>query len=104
AEQLLHRMGVWEVRNQRPAELSGGECQRTAVARALINNPDLLLADEPTGALDQDNATLMAQLLAEISQTDGKAVILVTHSVDLAGQMDAVYHLDRGILVADNQT
>jgi ABC-type lipoprotein export system ATPase subunit len=104
AEYLLKRMGVWDLRNRRPTELSGGECQRTAVARALINDPDLLLADEPTGALDQDNAILMAGMLAEISRIDGKAIVLVTHSADLAGRMGVVYQLRKGQLEAGNLT
>src|SRR5680860_58920 len=56
AEYLINKVGIWEQRNQKPSEMSGGECQRTAVVRALINKPELILADEPTGALDEENA------------------------------------------------
>jgi len=96
AESLIRRMGLWDMRNQYPGELSGGECQRTAVARALINDPDLILADEPTGALDEVNALNLIDLLAEINQTDGKTIILVTHSMVLAGRMGKVLSLQHG--------
>ena len=96
AEMLVKRMGLWEMRNQYPGEMSGGECQRTAVARALINDPDLILADEPTGALDQDNALNLIDLLLEINRSDGKTIILVTHSAELAGKMNRVEELKHG--------
>lgn len=88
AEELISRVGLWEVRNQKPAELSGGECQRAAVARALINNPEILLADEPTGALDENNTVNLAKLLLEINRDYGLTIVLVTHSADMAGKMD----------------
>ena len=94
AEALVRRMGLWEVRNQHPGQLSGGECQRTAVARALINDPCLLLADEPTGALDHANALNLIELLLEINRVDGKTIILVTHSDELAGKMDRAIAID----------
>ncbi|MFA5815852.1 MAG: ABC transporter ATP-binding protein [Bacteroidales bacterium] len=93
AEGLVKHMGLWEMRNQYPGQLSGGECQRTAVARALINDPDLLLADEPTGALDEANALNLIELLTEINKLDGKTIILVTHSAELAGRMGRVVEL-----------
>ncbi len=96
AEELVKRMGLWEMRHQYPAQLSGGECQRTAVARALINDPDLILADEPTGALDEANALNLIELLTEINKNDGKTVILVTHSAELAGKMGRVVELKNG--------
>ena len=82
----------------KPSELSGGECQRTAVARALINKPLLILADEPTGALDEENAGHLAELLNHLSGEEGVSLIVVTHSTELASQMDIVYHLKNGIL------
>ncbi|MCX6225816.1 MAG: ABC transporter ATP-binding protein [Bacteroidia bacterium] len=93
AEVLVKRMGLWEMRNQYPGELSGGECQRTAVARALINDPDLILADEPTGALDEVNALNLIELLIEMNKLDGKTIILVTHSEELAGKMGRVVEI-----------
>jgi ABC-type lipoprotein export system ATPase subunit len=91
-------MGIWEVRNQKPGELSGGECQRAAVARALINDPQVLLADEPTGALDQKNAVNLVDLLTEINRTDGKTIVMVTHSAELAGSMNRTLQLHEGII------
>jgi len=98
AEHLLRKVGIWEQRNQKPSELSGGECQRTAVVRALINKPKLILADEPTGALDEQNAMNLADLLNHISGEEGVSLILVTHSSELASQMDKIYHLKNGRL------
>jgi len=98
AEHLLRKVGIWDQRNQKPSELSGGECQRTAVVRALINRPQLVLADEPTGALDEQNAGNLADLLNHISSEDGVSLIVVTHSSELASQMDKVYHLRNGRL------
>ena len=98
AEHLLRKVGIWELRNQKPSELSGGECQRTAVVRALINKPQLILADEPTGALDEQNAGNLAGLLNHISGEEGVSLVVVTHSSELASQMDQVYHLKNGML------
>jgi len=98
AEMLIRRAGLWEVRNQKPGELSGGECQRAAVARALINNPDLILADEPTGALDHANAINLMDLFLEISKEQGKSLILVTHSADMASKTSRSLHLLNGRL------
>lgn len=99
AEHLLRKVGIWEQRNQYPSELSGGECQRTAVVRALINKPQLILADEPTGALDEQNAGSLAELLNHISSEEGVSLVVVTHSAELALQMDRVYHLKSGRLL-----
>jgi lipoprotein-releasing system ATP-binding protein len=96
AEILIKRMGIWTMRNQYPGQLSGGECQRTAVARALINDPDLILADEPTGALDEANALNLIDLLIEINKLDRKTVMLVTHSWALAEKMGRVVELKEG--------
>jgi len=98
AEILLKRTGIWEQRFQKPAELSGGECQRAAVVRALINQPSLILADEPTGALDHENALMLTDLLLELNREQGTALIVVTHSMELASKMDTVYHLLDGRL------
>jgi len=98
AEALLKRTGIWEQRFQKPAELSGGECQRAAVVRALINQPSLILADEPTGALDEENAELLAKLLLELNNEQNTALIVVTHSQALASKMNTVYNLHAGIL------
>lgn len=99
AHKLINRMGLAEVIHQKPSELSGGECQRTAVARALINRPGLILADEPTGALDQKSSGILADLLVELNKEEGVTLIVVTHSTDLAKKMDKIYRLENGKLV-----
>jgi len=92
-EALAERLGLMEVKNQKPGELSGGECQRAAVARSLINDPQMLLADEPTGALDEANATNLVTLLLEVTREQGKTLILVTHSAQVAVRMERVIAL-----------
>lgn len=99
AQRLINRLGLSAVAHQRPAELSGGECQRTAVARALINQPRLLLADEPTGALDHQSAFNLVDLLVEMNREEGVALIVVTHSMEVARKMDTIYSLEDGKLL-----
>ena len=98
AEQLLDRVGLKHRLTHRPGQLSGGECQRVAVVRALINQPKLLLADEPTGSLDHAAATNLGQLLCESNKEEGVALVLVTHSLELARQMPRVLELRDGEL------
>ena len=98
AETLVKRVGLWEHRHKKPGVLSGGECQRTAVVRALINSPGLLLADEPTGALDHDNSLHLIELLQEFNREEKVSLIIVTHSLELADKMQSVYKLDKGKL------
>ncbi len=98
AERLLERVGLKHRLTHRPGELSGGECQRVAVVRALINQPKLLLADEPTGSLDHASATNLGQLLTELNKEEGVALVLVTHSLELARQMPRVLELRDGEL------
>ena len=93
---LLARVGLGERLDHRPSQLSGGERQRVAVVRALINQPKLLLADEPTGALDRGSALSLAQLLIELNQEQSVTLILVTHALDLAGKMGRVLKLEDG--------
>jgi ABC-type lipoprotein export system ATPase subunit len=78
--------------------MSGGECQRTAVVRALINKPKLILADEPTGALDEENANALTDLLKKLSDEEGVTLVTVTHSAVLAEQMDKKFTLRKGTL------
>lgn len=99
AKRLIERVGLSGVVGQKPSELSGGECQRTAVVRALINRPALLLADEPTGALDQKSSGNLTDLLIELNKEEGVALVVVTHSLDVAKKMDRIYRLDNGRLV-----
>ena len=98
AEELLERVGLENHLNFFPAQLSGGELQRTAVARALINKPMLILADEPTGSLDQKSSNNLAKLLTELNKEQEVTLIVVTHSNDLAGLMGNSYHLRNGRL------
>jgi ABC-type lipoprotein export system ATPase subunit len=99
ARRLIERVGLSGVIGQKPSELSGGECQRTAVVRALINRPALLLADEPTGALDQKSSGNLTDLLIELNREEGVALVVVTHSLDVAKKMDRIYRLDNGKLI-----
>jgi lipoprotein-releasing system ATP-binding protein len=99
AERLLKRVGLGERLHHRPGQLSGGERQRAAVVRALINQPQLLLADEPTGALDQASATALGGLLVELNQEEGVTLMVVTHALDLAKRMGRVLELQDGKLV-----
>ena len=100
ARRLLTRVGLAERLAHRPGQLSGGERQRVAVVRALINQPRLLLADEPTGSLDQTSAQQLVQLLLELNGEEGVALIVVTHARDLAQRMGRVLELNNGRLSA----
>lgn len=99
ARKLLDRVGLGERLTHRPGQLSGGERQRVAVVRALINQPKLLLADEPTGALDRASAEGLARLLVELNKEHGVTLIVVTHALDLAKQMGRVVEIRDGQLV-----
>ena len=99
AERLLKRVGLGERKSHRPGELSGGERQRVAVVRALINQPQLLLADEPTGSLDHASAQQLGQLLLELNREEGVTLIVVTHARELARRMGRVLELKDGRLV-----
>ena len=98
AERLLKRVGLGERRSHRPGELSGGERQRVAVVRALINQPQLLLADEPTGSLDHASAQQLGQLLLDFNHEEGVTLIVVTHARNLARRMGRVLELKDGRL------
>jgi len=96
AEELLTRVGLGDRLNSYPDVLSGGEQQRVAIARALINNPDLILADEPTGNLDDDTATEILELLLEVVRDSGKTMIIATHSNEIINYADKVYAIHNG--------
>jgi ABC-type lipoprotein export system ATPase subunit len=98
ARRLLDRVGLGGRIDHRPGQLSGGERQRVAVVRALINQPELLLADEPTGALDRAAAEELARLLIELNREERVTLILVTHAPDLAARMKRVFQLQDGRL------
>lgn len=98
AHRLLERVGLKDHLGHRPGQLSGGERQRVAVVRALINHPKLVLADEPTGSLDQAAADNLGRLLLELNREEGVALILVTHSRELAQRLPRVLELKAGLL------
>jgi lipoprotein-releasing system ATP-binding protein len=99
AMELLKSVGLEGKTHQRPGQLSGGECQRTAVVRALINQPKLLLADEPTGSLDGESAKQLGDILIKLNKEHELALIVVTHSLELAERMGKVYELIDGKLI-----
>ncbi len=99
AERLLGVMGLSERIHHQPAQLSGGEQQRVAVARAMVNNPILILADEPTGNLDPDTSTVVFAALTDLVRNEGAAALIATHNMELARYMDRVMALDHGKLV-----
>jgi lipoprotein-releasing system ATP-binding protein len=96
AQQLLIRVGLGDRLHHRPGELSGGEQQRVAVARALINNPDVVLADEPTGNLDRTMGQSIQKLLRRLNEERGQTFVIVTHDREFAAQMDRVISLVDG--------
>ncbi len=98
ARRLLDRVGLSSRLSHRPGQLSGGERQRVAVVRALVNNPALLLADEPTGELDRASGAALSDLLLEFGREQGVALVVVTHSPDLAARAEQVYELRDGRL------
>lgn len=98
AEQLLEKMGLLDRKNHLPKELSGGEKQRVCIARALANNPSIILADEPTGDLDEKNESIIFEYLKELSK-EGKCVIVVSHSNEVKKYADEVINLKEGKLV-----
>lgn len=98
-EELLHTLGLYEHRNKLPNQLSGGQQQRTAIGRAVVKNPDLLLCDEPTGALDYHTSKEILKLIETVNQKYGNTVIMVTHNDAIKDMADRVIRLRDGIIV-----
>lgn len=98
AAQLLDYLGMTDRTEHRPSQLSGGEQQRVAIARALMNNPSIILADEPTGNLDERNTDIILKQLIELREAERVAMVLITHEKDIATRCDTVYELKQGKL------
>ena len=101
AKELLDKVGLSARENHKPSQLSGGEKQRVAIARALINFPKILLADEPTGNLDEETSEMIFKILKDINKNEKQTIIVVTHSKDLAEISDKQLYLKKGILVEE---
>ena len=101
AMELLEMVGMAERANHKPNELSGGQNQRVAIARAMANNPDILLADEPTGALDSKTGRLVMDLFHKLHTEQGKTIVLITHSQELAQETGRIVTISDGMIVSD---
>jgi len=99
---LLEFVGLSNQIHQRPGQMSGGECQRAAVVRALIHQPKLILADEPTGSLDKESADQLAKLFVRINEEQAVTMIVVTHSQDLAQYMNRICRIENGQIAEQN--
>lgn len=100
-EEILKRLGIEDKINKYPTELSGGQCQRVSIARALVNNPDIILADEPTGALDKGTGQQVIDIFKEINK-ENKTVIIVTHDSSIASQCDRIITIEDGSIKNNN--
>ncbi|MGW1892204.1 ABC transporter ATP-binding protein [Streptomyces sp. NPDC002004] len=98
AGQVLERLGLGDLRERRPSQVSGGQSQRVAVARALVHRPAVVFADEPTGSLDSANAAAVLQEFLDLARSQGTAVVLVTHDPAVAAQADSRYAMADGVL------
>ena len=96
AIELLTKLGLGERLNHKPSELSGGQQQRVAIARALANDPEVILADEPTGNLDSHTGEFIMKFLKDLNEKSGKTIILVTHDIDLMGHAKKIIHIKDG--------
>lgn len=101
AVDLLDRVGLGDRTTHYPSQLSGGEQQRVAMARAFITDPQILFADEPTGNLDEETAAKVTSLLFDLNKSEGTTLVLVTHNISLAENTDRILHLKRGKLESD---
>ena len=99
AQNLLEMVGIGDKKDAYPAQLSGGQQRRVAIARALLNSPDIILADEPTGDLDEETEAEIMDLFEEINQQQGVTIILITHNLELAGRAQKRLRMSRGTFI-----
>lgn len=102
AREMLKMVGMEDRANHRPNELSGGQKQRVAIARAMINDPAIILADEPTGALDSKTGHMVMDLFHKLHEEQGKTIVLITHSNELAAETQRIVKISDGSIVSDN--
>lgn len=100
AGEILGRLGLADLRGRRPSQVSGGQSQRVAVARALVHKPAVVFADEPTGSLDSSNASSVLEEFLSLARSQGTAVVLVTHDTQVADRADDRYVMCDGVLTA----
>jgi putative ABC transport system ATP-binding protein len=98
AEELLNQVGLWHRRKARPAQMSGGECQRVAIARSIADDPAVLFADEPTASLDAENGQAVMRLLSRLKQDRGMTLVVVTHDNRIFAHADRVLRLEDGCM------
>lgn len=98
AAQVLDRVGLGDRMNFKPNQLSGGQCQRVAIARAMVNKPDILLADEPTGALDSKSGEQIMELFSKLND-EGVTVVMITHEAEIAGHAKRIIHIKDGQII-----
>jgi putative ABC transport system ATP-binding protein len=103
AVELIDRVGLSERIRHRPTELSGGQAQRVAIARSMVNNPSLILLDEPTGAVDTETAQQLVDLLKRLNQEDQVTVVIITHDLDVAAQASRQIRLKDGKILTDER-
>ena len=101
AEELLAMVGMEKRMHHTPDELSGGQKQRVAIARAMANNPDIILADEPTGALDSGTGRMVMDIFHELHEKQGKTIVLITHSNELAAETPRIITISDGNIVSE---
>ena len=103
AKELLIKVGIASRANHMPNELSGGQKQRVAIARSLVNNPSIILADEPTGALDSETSAMVMDIFNDLNKNQGKTIILITHSKEIAEQCPRIVTIKDGKIINDSK-
>jgi putative ABC transport system ATP-binding protein len=99
---ILEKVGVAHLANNRPNQLSGGQQQRVAIARALVGDPEVILADEPTGALDSDTGNEVMQLFTDLNRKEGRTIVIITHDKEISRRCERVVTIKDGVLLAQS--